>query len=502
MTFNTLLICSIALVTFLMPLDITVLAMALRSIQSDLGAQFSELQWIANIYNIVYASILPMAGVLVTRYGYRAVFVVSCLIFGGSSVIAGIATSTDMLIAMRLIQGGAGALILISGMTTLREHVPPEKLGFAFGIWGASLGAGVAFGPLIGDLIVNTLGWRWIFFLNLPLTIIAILPFFRLPASSPGATLSIKLLALPGAAGLLLALMCLLADGNAVAHHTPVALVLPILCIIGILAFVLVLRRGLLPDTLGLFLLKNRGFRIGTLLGVLLGFSFWAMILYWPGFLLAHPDVTEQQLAPMFLALTIPLLLLPPLGAYAAQHIPVGVFQGTIALTQALALCLIVMADGLVMLGIGFLLLGVATALINAEVTNLAIGSAPPEHAALATSLNMTARHAALTVGIALYGAVIGRVSSAQLSDLETVEALPLTDLLTKLAIGDVETALSLVRESGHSAAPEMLSAAIRNGFDTMIWVAAAAAIVASGLAFANLPSRRKGMSSEASKLQ
>jgi MFS family permease len=273
-TLNTLLIASIALVTFLMPLDITVLAMSLRSIQRDLGAGFSDLQWIANVYNIVYASMLPVAGVLVARFGCSAVFVTACLIFGATSIMAGMADTAGLLIIMRLMQGGAGALILIAGMITMRTTMPPARLGIAFGIWGSAIGAGVAFGPLIGNLIVNNLGWRWIFFLNLPLALLAILPFFHLRAQINAETLSLRDFVLPCSAGALLALLCLYADRGEITI-TPV---LPVLIIGVTLLLAWALRQKRLADTLGLFLFRNSDFRTGTGLGILLDLSFWAMI--------------------------------------------------------------------------------------------------------------------------------------------------------------------------------------------------------------------------------
>ena len=140
--FDYSLVFSIALVTFLMPLDITALAMVLRDIQNDTDASLPELQWIVNSYNVVYASVLPIAGILIRRFGWRSSFIVSCAVFGVISVAAGASAEPSELIVMRSLQGGSGALVLIAGMTTIRARIPQEKLGLAFGIWGSALGAG------------------------------------------------------------------------------------------------------------------------------------------------------------------------------------------------------------------------------------------------------------------------------------------------------------------------------------------------------------------------
>lgn len=153
---------------FLTSLDVVVVATALPALQSDLGATLADLEWNINAYNLALAALMLTGAALGDRLGRRRTYVAGLVLFAASSAAAALATSTDALIAARVIQGVGAAIVLPLTLTLISDAFPTEKRGQAIGIWGAVSGIGVAAGPVLGGAIVEGLSWQWIFWINVP----------------------------------------------------------------------------------------------------------------------------------------------------------------------------------------------------------------------------------------------------------------------------------------------------------------------------------------------
>src|SRR5215204_3542658 len=161
----TLLAVSVA--TFMLLLDITVVNTALPSIADDLGASFTDLQWVIDAYTLSLAALVLTAGVLADRLGRRRVFAAGLAIFTVASALAGLAPDPTFLNVSRAIQGIGGAIMFaVSLALVAQEFKPGRERGMAMGIYGATIGIAVAFGPLVGGALVEWIGWESIFFLN------------------------------------------------------------------------------------------------------------------------------------------------------------------------------------------------------------------------------------------------------------------------------------------------------------------------------------------------
>lgn len=171
---------------FLMSLDVVVVATALPSIQAELGADLSELEWTINGYNLVFACLVLTGSALGDLLGRRRMFVLGLGLFAGASVLAALSTSIDALIAARFAQGAAAAVAMPLSMTLLADNFPPEKRGAAMGIWGAISGVGIAGGPVLGGFITTGLSWEWIFWLNVPFAAIAMVLVYVVLRESRG----------------------------------------------------------------------------------------------------------------------------------------------------------------------------------------------------------------------------------------------------------------------------------------------------------------------------
>ena len=167
----TLVLVSVA--TFMLLLDVTIVNVALPDIQRSLHASLSSLQWVVDAYSLMLASFLLTAGSLGDRLGRRRVFTIGFGIFTFASFLCGISDSPTLLNLCRGLQGIGGAGMFATSLALIGQEFQGKDRATAFGVWGATIGGAVAIGPLIGGVITENFGWEWIFFVNVPIGIVA-----------------------------------------------------------------------------------------------------------------------------------------------------------------------------------------------------------------------------------------------------------------------------------------------------------------------------------------
>jgi EmrB/QacA subfamily drug resistance transporter len=154
-------------------LDTLVVSTALTTLRADLGASVQQLEWVVNAYNLTFAVLLITAAALGDRFGRRRLFAGGLLLFAAASAGCALAPNVETLIAARAMQGAGAALLMPLGLALLSEAFPPERRGAAIGIFSAITGLAVAAGPLVGGAVVEGLSWHWIFWLNVPIGVVA-----------------------------------------------------------------------------------------------------------------------------------------------------------------------------------------------------------------------------------------------------------------------------------------------------------------------------------------
>src|SRR6478736_3521362 len=154
-------------------LDTLVVSTALSTIRLDLNATVEQLEWTVNAYNLSFAVLLITGAVLGDRYGRKKLYAVGLGLFAFASAAAALAPDVGTLIAARALQGAGSALILPLGLALLSAAFPPERRGAAIGMFSAITGLAVAAGPLVGGAVVQGISWEWIFWLNVPIGLIA-----------------------------------------------------------------------------------------------------------------------------------------------------------------------------------------------------------------------------------------------------------------------------------------------------------------------------------------
>ena len=154
-------------------LDTLVVSTALTTLRADLGASVQQLEWVVNAYNLTFAVLLITAAALGDRFGRRRLFAGGLLLFAAASAGCALAPNIETLIAARAVQGAGAALLMPLGLALLSQAFPPERRGAAIGIFSAITGLAVAAGPLVGGAVVEGLSWHWIFWLNVPIGVVA-----------------------------------------------------------------------------------------------------------------------------------------------------------------------------------------------------------------------------------------------------------------------------------------------------------------------------------------
>src|ERR687898_2895064 len=155
-------------------LDNTVVNVALPSIRSDLGITISELEWVFNGYALTFGVLMLSGGKLADLLGRRRIFIVGLVIFTAASLACGLANSSEVLIASRTVQGIGAALMNPATLSIITATFPPRQRGMAIGIWAGVSALALAIGPLAGGLLTEHLSWHWIFFVNVPVGVVAI----------------------------------------------------------------------------------------------------------------------------------------------------------------------------------------------------------------------------------------------------------------------------------------------------------------------------------------
>jgi EmrB/QacA subfamily drug resistance transporter len=163
---------------FMILLDTNIVNVAIPQMSKSLGATLDEILWVLNAYVLVFAALLVVAGRLGDVLGQRTMFAVGIVIFAGASAGCGASPDVEHVIFFRVLQGIGGALLTPQTLAILVEVFPPERRGAAFGIWGAVSGLALVIGPTLGGLIVTNLSWRWIFYVNLPVELLALIGTF------------------------------------------------------------------------------------------------------------------------------------------------------------------------------------------------------------------------------------------------------------------------------------------------------------------------------------
>ncbi|WP_229877602.1 MFS transporter [Streptomyces bluensis] len=264
---------------FMVILDVTVINVAVPVIGRELSASLTGIQWITDGYTLVFAGFLLTGGALGDRLGNRRVFCWGVVVFTASSAACALAPNAPFLVVARLVEGLGAALIVPGSLALLQQSYPaPAARSRAFGLWGSMAGIAASAGPLLGGLLVSTVGWRWVFLINLPVGVASLVLTPRYVARSPRR--AARALDWPAQCAVVAAVALLTAALNEAGRRgwsDPAVLAGVGLAVLAAVAFAVRERLARSP-VLPLSLLRSRAMSGGSVIGLLFNFGFYGMV--------------------------------------------------------------------------------------------------------------------------------------------------------------------------------------------------------------------------------
>jgi EmrB/QacA subfamily drug resistance transporter len=407
---------AVGIPAFMVALDNLVVGVALPRIRDDLHVTTAGLQWVVNAYTLPFAALLLTAAALGDRVGRRRIFIAGIVVFTLASAACALSTQDWQLNVARAVQGVGGAAVLPLSLTLLVHSVPDKVRTLAVGIWGGVYGLGVAIGPVVGGAIVEYLHWHFIFWLNVPIGVVAVVLATTVLSESHGPGHRLDPLGVVLSAGGLLLVVLGVVSGPQHGWGSTQVLVELIAGAVVLVAFVLWQARNKVP-MMPLYLFQSRGFAIVN--AVTFTFSAGA---YGAIFLTSQFFQTAQGLSPLAAgARILPWTLMPTLVAPLAGH-----FGDRLGPHRLIAAGQILLAGALIWLGAGdagvntpyvdfvapFILAGIGMAFTFAPISNQAISTAPVHGRGIASGVNNTVRQTAVAAGVAVAASIFSSFGS------------------------------------------------------------------------------------------
>ncbi|MFI8858795.1 MFS transporter [Streptomyces prasinus] len=413
---------------FMVILDVTVINVAVPVIGRELSASLTGIQWITDGYTLVFAGFLLTGGALGDRLGNRRVFCSGVAVFTVSSAACALAPSTPFLIAARLVEGLGAALIVPGSLALLQQAYPaPASRSRAFGLWGAMAGIAASAGPLLGGLIVSTVGWRWVFLINLPAGMVCLVLTLRHVARSPRRTA--RSLDRPAQCAVVMAVTLLIAALNEAGRRgwsDPAVLAGVGLAALAAAAFAVrerLARSPALPPSL----LRSRTMSGGAVIGLLFNFGFYGMVFT------ASLEFQHQR---GYSALGTGLALFPAVAMTMFASVLAGrltrrtgdrplVVFGMLLAGMGLAGWALAGAEpAYPLLVVPMMAAGFGTSFALTGSTATVMGAAPPAYSGAASALFNTTRQIGSATGVALGGSLLATATTYS------------TGLRTSMAVG------------------------------------------------------------------
>ena len=402
---------------FMIMLDNTVVNVALPSIQEELGADLSQLQWIVTGYALSFAALMLIGGKLADAFGRRLIFVVGIVVFTGASLWCGLADSGEMLIAARVVQGMGAALMNPATLSIIAATFPPKQRGMAIGIWAGVSALALAIGPLVGGLLTEQLSWHWIFFVNVPVGVLAIVASFLLITESKDETH--ESLDLPGLATSALGLFALtygLIEANEYGWTSARIVGSFVVAVVALASFVLIERRRRSP-MLDLTLFRSgtyTGANVAMLLVALAMFGVFFFVSLYMQNVLGYSAV---QAGAAFLPMTVLIILVAPIaGKLSDKHGSRWLMTGGMVLlgVQLLYLSQLGVDADFWNLLPGFVVGGLGMALAMTPTAAAATRAVPVQKSGVGSAVLNAMRQVGGSVGVALMGAIVANEAAGK----------------------------------------------------------------------------------------
>ena len=405
---------------FMIMLDNTIVNVALPTIQRSLGLKISELEWIVTGYALTFGALMLTGGKLADLLGRRAVFVGGLVIFTLSSLACGLAGSASVLIGARVVQGIGAALMNPSTLSIIAVTFPPKQRGTAIGIWAGVSALALAIGPLTGGVIVEQINWNWIFYINVPIGVLAVLAAFAFIPESRDSSAEQRP-DIPGQVTSTLGLFALsyaLIEANTYGWGSTRIISAFAVAVVALAAFIVLEHRQRLP-MLDLSLFRNRGFAGANSVMALMGLAMFGIFFYVSLYVQQVLGYSPVQAGASFLPWTVLIILLAPVAGKLSDRLGPRRFVTTgmvIVAGSMLVFSRVGVGASYWALLPGMLLGGLGMAIAMAPTTAAAMSSVQPDKAGVGAAVLNSMRQVGGSLGIAIMGAIVAAGVSSSLT--------------------------------------------------------------------------------------
>jgi EmrB/QacA subfamily drug resistance transporter len=484
------------LTLLLIVMDNTIVNVALPTLQRDLDASTSQLQWVVDSYILVFAGLLLAMGALGDRFGRRGALAIGLSIMGVASVASSFANSADQLIATRAVMGIGGALIMPATLSIIINVFTDRKeRAQAIAIWTATAGAAVAIGPVTGGWLLEHFWWGSVFLVNVPVVLIALVlgqlfvPTSRDPSAPPldivGALLSI--------AGLTALVWAIIEGPNGWTHAS--TLVGFALAVVLLGAFGLWERRTRFP-MLDMSLFRNARFSAASGAIMLTFFAMFGTLFLLTQFLQDVMGYTALETGIRLLPMAAIQMVIAPASARIVERVGSKVIVGLGLVTAAVGLILASRLTADASYGqvvISLLVLAAGLALVMPTATESIMGSLPPAKAGVGSAVNDTTRELGGALGVAVLGSVMSSTYRPKVTD--AISGTPIPQDAATAVTDQIGAAMSVAERVGGAPGrliADVASGAFVDGMGTAFTIGAAALIVGAVIVGLFLPARSK----------
>jgi EmrB/QacA subfamily drug resistance transporter len=475
---------------FMLLIDITIVNVALPSIERDFHASLSDLEWVVSAYALTLAAFLLTGGSLADRFGRRRLYAIGIVWFTFFSILCGVATGPLFLNLCRAAQGVGGAIMFATSLAILADAFRGRDRGVAFGIFGAITGVAVAVGPVVGGALTSGLSWRWIFFVNVPIGAFAlVITILRVRESRDPAARRIDL---PGFASFSVALAALvygLVLSSTDGWSSPLVDASLGAAFALLAAFIAIELRSVQP-MLDMSLLRVPTFNGGLIAAFAISAGLFSLLtyltIYFQNILGMSAIATGVRFLPLTGAMFVTAGLAGRLTTHVARKWLIAV--GFLAVGAGVLLMRGLTAQSSwTHLMIGFVVAGAGAGFVNVPLISTAVGVVTPERSGMASGINSTLRQAGIATGVAglgtIFTAQVGSSIAAHLSG--SALAGRATAISKALANGSLAHVIASAPPALQGAVVGAARGGFVDGLNTIFLVAALTSFAAAALSLA-----------------
>jgi EmrB/QacA subfamily drug resistance transporter len=408
---------AVAFGLFMIMLDNTVVNVALPSIQSDLKVSVSSLEWVVNAYFLTFAVLMLSGGKLADRYGRRRIFIAGLVVFTLSSLACGLAANGETLIAARAVQGVGAAMMNPATLSIIAATFPPRERGTAMGIWVGVSAVALALGPITGGLLAEHAHWSWIFFINVPIGVLAVVAA-RVVIRESRDTSHEQRLDLPGLVASAVALFALtysLIEANNKGWGSVEILSLFAVAAVAFVVFLALEHRQRLP-MLDLSLFRNRTFSGANATMMLVALAMFGVFFFVSLFVQGILGYSPVEAGASFLPMTLCIIFFAPVAGKLSDRVGARWLMSTGMVLVSISLVLFSLLDqGSTFWNLfpALLVGGAGMALAMTPTTAAAMGAVPVDKAGVGSGVLNSMRQVGGSLGVAVMGAILGSYVSA-----------------------------------------------------------------------------------------